>query len=480
MTPKKIESTKKPTIKATTKATKKPPIEAAKKPAKLSTKKPATKPTKLSAKKPSKLSTTSTKTSSAEDEKWMARALELARKGQGMTRPNPIVGAVVVRDGRVLAEGFHRRAGLPHAEREALGAAKGRSARGSTMYVTLEPCCHTGRTPPCTDAIIDSGVKRVVVAVQDPNPVVNGQGIARLRQAGIRVEVGCLAAEARALNRPFLMWVEHGRPWVTLKIAATLDGFIADWSMTTPHREPGPVWLTGETARAAAHALRAEHDAVLVGAGTVLADDPQLTVRLPGSQNPAQPADARGQPLRVVLDGRLRMAPTAKVLRGGDGAREEHRTLVFASEMASPQKVTALEAGGAQVVRLPGHGHRVHLPELLQELARRNVQSVLVEGGAEVHAAFISAGLVDAVAFFQAPLLLGGGVPIARGPGRGVPAALRLGRLDVTRVGEDICIRAEVIHPDLHSDVDPDLRPEVDPDLRPEVDPDLPGDPISA
>jgi diaminohydroxyphosphoribosylaminopyrimidine deaminase/5-amino-6-(5-phosphoribosylamino)uracil reductase len=394
---------------------------------------------------------------SAEDEKWMARALALARQGQGMTRPNPIVGALLVRNGRVLAEGFHRRAGLPHAEREALAVVKGKSAKGCTMYVTLEPCCHTGRTSPCTEAIIDAGVKRVVVGVQDPNPVVNGQGIARLRQAGIRVEVGCRSAEARAQNRPFLMWVEHGRPWVTLKIAATLDGFIADWSMTTPHREPGPVWLTGEAAREAAHVLRAEHDAVLVGAGTILADDPRLTVRLPVAkarsrgQTPA--THTRGQPLRVVLDGRLRMAPTAKVLRGGDDdAGAEHRTLIFASEMASRHKVAALEAAGAQVIRLPGHGHRVHLLELLQELARRNVQSVLIEGGADVHAAFITAGLVDAVAFFQAPLLLGGGIPIARGPGRGVPAALHLGQLDFTRVGEDICIRAEVIHQDVPED----------------------------
>jgi diaminohydroxyphosphoribosylaminopyrimidine deaminase/5-amino-6-(5-phosphoribosylamino)uracil reductase len=258
------------------------------------------------------------------------------------------------------------------------------------------------------------------------------------------VQVGCRADEARALNRPFLTWVEHGRPWVTLKIAATLDGFIADWSMTAANREPGPVWLTGEPARQAAHGLRAEHDAILVGAGTVLADDPRLTVRLPASHSVAP----RAQPLRVVLDGKLRMAPTAKVLQmsaGAEPGNDEQRTLVFSSEAAPRQKVSALEGAGAEVVLMPGHGHRVHLAEVLQELARRNVQSLLVEGGADVHAAFIAAGLVDAVAFFQAPLLLGGGVPIARGAGRGVPAALRLGPLDVTRVGEDLCVRAEVV-----------------------------------
>lgn len=471
---------------------------------------------------------------SAEDEKWMDRALALALKGRGTTRPNPIVGAVLVREGRLLAEGYHRRAGLPHAEREALavlepgglaagGGVNGGSdealrgiARGATLYVTLEPCCHTGRTPPCTDAVITSGVARVVVGLRDPNPVVNGQGIARLRRAGLEVDVGCRAAESRAQNRPFLTWVEHRRPWVTLKVAATLDGFIADWSMPTNRASggPGPAWLTGTAARRAAHLLRAEHDAILVGAGTVLADDPLLTVRLPdptadadatatATPTPAQghrePVGARAsgrtrskptkakassrakevgrartrglapavldvelppsvveQPLRVVLDGRLRISPTARLLGPGpasvssvssvsSGSPAAPRTLVFTSAVPSTQKASALEAAGAEVIRMPGQGSRVHLTEVLRELATRGIQSLLVEGGADVHAAFISAGLVDAVAVFQAPLLLGGGVPIARGQGRGVPAALRLGPLEVQRFGDDLCVRAEVL-----------------------------------
>jgi diaminohydroxyphosphoribosylaminopyrimidine deaminase/5-amino-6-(5-phosphoribosylamino)uracil reductase len=439
---------------------------------------------------------------STADHRWMGRALDLAQKGRGTTRPNPIVGAVLVRNGRLLAEGYHQRAGLPHAEREALAAIQSAThprggwaggdpprgiARGATLYVTLEPCCHTGRTPPCTDALIASGVERVVVGLQDPNPVVNGQGIARLRRAGIRVDVGCRGAEAQAQNRPFLTWVEHGRPWVTLKVAATLDGFIADWSMpTTRETSPGPVWLTGEEARRAAHVLRAEHDAILVGAGTVLADDPLLTVRLPDPGSAVPPAatsgsrPARGkaraggkvatraprsraaasasgvvagnapvearlpvrQPLRVVLDGRLRISPTARLLGSASAAAQ---TLVFSSAMAPRQKASALEAAGAEVIRMPGQGSRVHLTEVLQELATRGIQSVLVEGGADVHAAFISAGLVDGVAVFQAPLLLGGGVPIARGQGRGVASALRLGPLEVQRFGDDLCVRADVL-----------------------------------
>jgi diaminohydroxyphosphoribosylaminopyrimidine deaminase/5-amino-6-(5-phosphoribosylamino)uracil reductase len=442
---------------------------------------------------------------STADHKWMGRALALAQRGRGTTRPNPIVGAVLVRNGRLLAEGYHQRAGLPHAEREALAAIQSAIhpgggwaggdpprgiARGATLYVTLEPCCHTGRTPPCTDALIASGIERVVVGLQDPNPVVNGQGIDRLRRAGIRVDVGCRRAEAQAQNRSFLTWVEHGRPWVTLKVAATLDGFIADWSMpTTRETAPGPIWLTGEEARRAAHVLRAEHDAILVGAGTVLADDPLLTVRLPdpGSPVPAAgspksrpargKAGARGnvatpamraprsraaasasgvvpgnmpekarlplrQPLRVVLDGRLRISPTARLLGSASASAQ---TLVFSSSMAPRQKANALEAAGAEVIRMPGKGSRVHLTEVLQELATRGIQSVLVEGGADVHAAFISAGLVDGVAVFQAPLLLGGGVPIARGQGRGVAAALRLGPLEVQRFGDDLCVRADVL-----------------------------------
>ena len=395
-----------------------------------------------------------------EDDKWMDRALELAREGLGTTRPNPIVGAVLVKGGRVIGEGFHKRAGLPHAEREAFDSIKNATkggARGATMYVTLEPCCHVGRTPPCTDALIEAGVKRVVVAIKDANPLVDGRGIARLRKAGIRVDVGCRAEQGEAQNRPFLTWIGKGRPWVTLKVASTVDGFIADWTMRS---KAEPAWVTGPEARAAGHVLRAEHDAILVGAGTVMADDPRLTVRLPAK------AKIRGgaAPLRVVLDGRLRVSPSSQVFRS-DAAEPTRtakaaakanvnptspsgagqRTLVYASSAAPAARARLLEAAGAEVIRMPGRGHRVDLADLLQELAGRNIQSLLVEGGADVHAAFIAAGLVDAIAVFQAPLLLGGGVPIARGTGRGLAAALRLGPIHVERWGDDLCFRALVV-----------------------------------
>ena len=212
-----------------------------------------------------------------EDQRWMRRALALARRGLGATRPNPMVGAVVVRGGQLLGQGFHRRAGTPHAEINAM-AGLGRRAAGATLYVTLEPCCHTGRTAPCTTAVIAAGLARVVVGVRDPNPLVNGRGIAQLRRAGIRVDVatGNVAAACRELNRPFFTWIQQHRPLVTLKVAASLDGFIADGRAG---RAAAPVWITGREARASAHELRSQHDAVLVGAGTVRADNPRLTVR---------------------------------------------------------------------------------------------------------------------------------------------------------------------------------------------------------
>jgi diaminohydroxyphosphoribosylaminopyrimidine deaminase/5-amino-6-(5-phosphoribosylamino)uracil reductase len=381
------------------------------------------------------------------DTRWMRRALALARRGRGSTRPNPMVGAVVVRNGRVIGEGFHRRAGDPHAEVNALERL-GRRAAGATVYVTLEPCCHTGRTAPCTGALVAAGVARVVVGVRDPNPVVNGRGIARLRRAGIRVDVGCLEEECRELNRPFFTWVSQQRPLVTLKVAATLDGFIAERGS---RKIAAPVWITGPVARAAVHALRAEHDAILVGAGTVLADDPRLTPRLPGRRGArrARRAIERPLPLRVILDGRLRIPANATVLAPTRGAR----TLVVGAVGASRSRAEALRAAGAEVELLPGRRGRrgrrgqigrVALTDVLRALARRDVQTLLVEGGAEVHAAFIAAKLVDRVAFFYAPLLVGGGVPIAAGAGLPVARALGLSRMRVSTVGRDLLVRADI------------------------------------
>jgi diaminohydroxyphosphoribosylaminopyrimidine deaminase/5-amino-6-(5-phosphoribosylamino)uracil reductase len=362
------------------------------------------------------------------DQHFMRRALSLARRGRGTTRPNPMVGAVIVRRGRVLAEGYHRRPGTAHAEVDALAKLGGR-APGATIYVSLEPCDHLGRTPPCTQALLASGVDRVVVGVRDPNPLVDGRGIARLRRAGMQVDVGCLEAECRDLNRAFFIWVRERRPLVTLKVAATWDGFIADGRA---RQAAGPGWLTGAAARTAAQALRGAHDAVLVGAGTVRDDDPMLTDRRPGR---------RAQPLRVILDGRLSTRPAARVVITG----AETPTLVVGARGVPASRAKALAVTGAEVVLLPARGGRFSVKTLLAELARRDVQSVLVEGGAAVHGAFIAAGLVDRVAFFFAPRLLGGGLPIAQGPGRPLAAALPLGPARLRRIGDDVLMEADVL-----------------------------------
>jgi diaminohydroxyphosphoribosylaminopyrimidine deaminase/5-amino-6-(5-phosphoribosylamino)uracil reductase len=310
----------------------------------------------------------------------------------------------------------------------------GGDADGATIYVNLEPCSHVGRTAPCVEALIAAKVARVVVGVRDPNPLVDGRGLARLRRAGIRVDVGCLTEECQQLNRAFFAWVSKRRPLVTLKLAATLDGFIADGR---PRAQAAPVWITGREAREAAHRLRAEHDAVLVGAGTVTADNPRLTVRLPRAGRAAR----RAQPLRIVLDGRLRISPTAAVL----AARAGEPALVIGAEGAPSGRVRALRRAGAEVELLPARRQEVPLARVLAALAKRGIQSLLVEGGAAVAAAFIAAGLVDRVVLFHAPLLLGGGLPAATGGGRGVAAALRLGPLRTRSVGGDLMIEADVL-----------------------------------
>jgi diaminohydroxyphosphoribosylaminopyrimidine deaminase/5-amino-6-(5-phosphoribosylamino)uracil reductase len=346
-----------------------------------------------------------TATFSAADQRFMGRALELAERGRGTTRPNPTVGAVIVRGGRIIGEGYHQRAGGPHAEIAALASLRG-GARGATLYVTLEPCCHTGRTGPCTEAILLAGLRRVVVGCGDPNPIVNGRGVARLRRAGVQVDVGCREAEARAGIRAYAVWIADGRPLVTLKAAATLDGYIAD---AHPRGRRAPAFLTGPEARQAAHELRAAHDAVLVGAGTARADDPRLTVRLPGRV-------AASGPRRVLLAGRQPVPSGLKMLRGRPPA---------------------------EVLRMGDHAD---LSRVLAYLAKeREVQSLLVEGGATIHGAFIAAGLVDRVALFVAPRLLGGGVPVARGADLPLAQALRLGPLATRAVGADLVITADVV-----------------------------------
>jgi diaminohydroxyphosphoribosylaminopyrimidine deaminase/5-amino-6-(5-phosphoribosylamino)uracil reductase len=313
----------------------------------------------------------------------MARALELARRGLWMTDPNPRVGCVLAHGERIVGEGWHERAGGPHAEVMALDAA-GMSARGATAYVTLEPCCHHGRTPPCTDALIGAGVARVVYALRDPNPRVDGGGVARLVAAGIAVEGGVLESESRELNQGFVSRMTRGRPWVTVKLAASLDGGTA-----LPGGESR--WITGEAAREDVQRLRARSSAVMTGSGTVIADDPRLDARLPGVER---------QPLRVVLDSRLRTPPGARILA------PPGKALVLCTEM-NDARVAALRAAGAEVEAVAAAGGGVDLEAALALLAAREVNELLVECGAGLAGALLAAGLADELMLYLAPTLLG-------------------------------------------------------------------------
>ncbi len=367
------------------------------------------------------------------DRIFMLRALELARLGLGRTEPNPAVGCVIVRDGKVLGEGYHRRAGAPHAEVEAIAAAGGEEAvRGATVYVTLEPCCHHGRTPPCTDALLRAGVARVVCATLDPFPAVAGRGAALLRAGGVQVDVGLLAEEARRLNEVYFTWVERGRPFVALKYAMTLDGRAAT-------RIGDGRWITGEEARARVHRLRDRYPAILVGVGTVLRDDPQLTCRLPGGRDP----------VRIVLDTHARTPPEACVLRSSKTAP----VLVFVGEQADARRVQELVSAGAEVVRVPLRGGRVDLRAVLAELGRRGLTGVLVEGGPTVHAALLAEGLVDKLYAFLGGCLLGdaaapGPVASLPRPPQAMAEAARWRIASVEQVGGDVLV---VAYPTSHS-----------------------------
>ncbi len=352
----------------------------------------------------------------------MARTFALARRGEGRTRPNPPVGAVVVdAAGRPAAEAWHRGVGRPHAEAAALAAA-GDRARGGTLFVSLEPCSTWGRTPPCTERILAAGVRRVVYGVRDPNPDHDGRGLRRLRRAGVAVERGGDAAEATALVGPFGRWVRTGRPWLTLKLGATLDGRIAD-------RTGRSRWITGPEARRRVQALRRSADAILVGAETARRDDPRLGPR---------PALGR-RPWRVVVDSRGRLPPSLRLLC--DGRAGETIVAVTAACPAAVRR--RLAAGGARVWVCRARGGQVSLPDLARRLGRLGLLHVLCEGGGRMAASLLRAGWVDAVAWFAAPRLIGGdGTPALAAPGWPLRGAPRLRFTRVERLGADLLIHA--------------------------------------
>lgn len=370
----------------------------------------------------------------AADSRWMAQALRLAERGLNTTSPNPRVGCVIVKGGEVVGEGWHLRAGEPHAEPLALQIA-GERARGATAYVTLEPCSHFGRTPPCADALVAAGVTRVVVAMQDPNPLVSGNGIARLRAAGIAVECGLMEAAARELNIGFVSRMTRGLPWVRSKIAASLDGRTALANGVSQ-------WITGPEARQDVQRLRARACAVLTGIGTVLADDPQLNVRDP---------DCTRQPLCVVVDSRLRMPPNAKILLPSPGPHPNPspggRGDLIYTITQDAEKIVALEATGAQAMVLPAIGQQVDLSAVLRDLAARGINEVLVEAGATLNGALLKAGLVDELVLYFAPQLLGDAARGLAALGELVSLEQRVELVwhDVRHVGRDLRLTARVV-----------------------------------
>lgn len=364
------------------------------------------------------------------DERYLREALRLARRGLGRTSPNPLVGAVVVNKGEIVGRGYHRRAGTPHAEIHALVAA-GKAARGGELYVNLEPCSHEGRTPPCADAIIAAGIRTVVVGMIDPNPLVDGRGVERLRAAGITVRTGVLQAECEALNAAFALFMRQRRPQVTLKSAITLDGHVAT-------RSGHARWVSGPESRRLGHRLRDQHDAILVGSGTVLADDPQLDCR-----------EVRGRdPVRVVFDSQLRTPVDARLVTLT--ATSKAPTWIVTGPRASARKAKELEAAGAQVLRVPTQRGRVDVAAALALLAERGIVSLLVEGGPTLAGALWQAQLVDRLVTFVAPKLLADPAALPMIAGAACPrmdGAVPLADIALTRAGADIVIRGRVDWP---------------------------------
>ena len=357
----------------------------------------------------------------ATDESHLTRALTLAQRGTALAHPNPRVGCVIVKNNRIIGEGFHAYDRLDHAEIVALKKA-GKKARGGTLYVTLEPCCTTGRTGPCTNAIVAAGIKRVVASMQDPNPAVAGRGLAQLRRAGIEVSVDIQEAAARELNEDFAKWIRTGLPFVTLKTALTLDGQIAARSGST-------TWITSEASRNAVQQLRHEADALLTGIGTVLADNPRMS-------------DRTGKPrrrklLRAIIDSRLRLPLKSNLVKSADGD-----VAVFTLQPLDSPKALTLQQAGVAVVRVPAKRGHVDLDAVLRDMGKHQILNVLLEAGAELNGAALEAGIVDKMILFYAPKIMGiGGVPMACIPSKWFPKSPALTDITINRYGPDFCVQ---------------------------------------
>jgi len=365
-----------------------------------------------------------------DDKQYMKMALDLAAKGLGYTSPNPMVGAVIVKDNKVVGKGFHQAAGQAHAEVNAIDDA-GTSAEGATLYVNLEPCNHTGRTPPCTEKILAAGISRVVVAIKDPNPDVRGGGVAYLTGRGVNVTVGVCENEARQLNEIFIKYSKTKRPFAIIKCAATLDGRIAT-------RTGDSRWVTGEASRNFVHQLRHAVDAIMVGIDTVVKDDPSLTTRLSGDL-----PDKSRDSVRVVLDTRLRIPEAAKLLR----LESDSDTLIITGPDVSGDKKTRIEKKGAKVMEAPVKDGMIDLNGLMDNLGALELTSLLIEGGSRVIASVLAAGIADKIIFFYAPKILGGddGVPICQGPGPELmDQSIPVKDVQVRRFGDDVMIEGYI------------------------------------
>ncbi|MBI5892509.1 MAG: bifunctional diaminohydroxyphosphoribosylaminopyrimidine deaminase/5-amino-6-(5-phosphoribosylamino)uracil reductase RibD [Deltaproteobacteria bacterium] len=353
-------------------------------------------------------------------------AVNLAKKGIGKTSPNPAVGAVVVKNNRIIGKGCHKKAGLPHGEIIALNNS-GTRAKGADLYVTLEPCDHYGRTPPCTEAVIRSGIKRVFIGMKDPNPIVSGRGIRKLKKNNIEVKTGILEHECKEINEPYIKYITTKKPFVTLKLASTLDGKIAASSGESK-------WITSEKSREYVHKLRSNADAVMVGIGTVLKDNPFLTVRLK-TKRPA--AIGPRQPVRIVVDSKLKIPLDANVFDA-----KAAKLIIAATKNATPKKIKQVRERGAEVVLVDSKDGHVDLKKLMHELGKREITSILIEGGARLAASAIKDGIADKVLIFYAPLLLGGnGIQMISSLGiKRLKDAVHLKNIQVKRIGKDVLL----------------------------------------